>query len=204
MQPKNFLRRIILFLGAFALFAVFLVTFLYFFTRNLIQKEASLFIENIAAAPQDSQIKSVLPSRIKIPMIGVDALIEHTGLTPQGAMDVPDNPYNAAWFNRGPVPGGSGSAVISGHYGWKNNIPAVFDNLYKLKIGDEIYIENESGLITTFIVRDLRTYDQKDDASDVFGSSDGRAHLNLVTCKGVWDKIKKSYSQRLVVFSDKK
>ena len=38
-----------------------------------------------------------------------------------------------------------GNVVITEHYGWKNNIPAVFDNLHKLNKGDIIYIEDKSG-----------------------------------------------------------
>jgi len=34
-------------------------------------------------------------------------------------------------------------------------------------------------------------------------SSDAKAHLNLITCEGVWDKVSKSYSKRLVVFTDR-
>lgn len=118
-------------------------------------------------------------------------------------MDVPKGPNDVAWFNLGPRPGEIGSAVISGHYGWKNNIPAVFDNLHKLRKGDKVYVEDKNGATITFVVRELRTYDQNEDASDVFGSSDGKAHLNLVTCTGTWNKAQKSYSKRLVVFTDK-
>ena len=69
--------------------------------------------------------------------------------------------------------------------------------------GDKIYVEDEFGIIATFVVREKRLYDPNVDASDVFGSSDGKAHLNLVTCEGVWDEVTKSRSKRLVVFADK-
>lgn len=144
-----------------------------------------------------------LPTRLNIPNINIDTVIEHVGLTPDGAMEVPKGPTNAAWFDLGPHPGDEGSAVLAGHFGWKNGIPAVFDNLYKLRKGDKIYLEDDKGIIVTFIVRESRTYDAKADASDVFGSTDGKAHLNLVTCEGIWNDIKKSRPYRLVVFADK-
>lgn len=53
------------------------------------------------------------------------------------------------------------------------------------------------------MVRELRTYGPKDDVTNVFNSSDGQAHLNLITCEGIWDKASKSYSKRLVIFTDK-
>ena len=144
-----------------------------------------------------------IPTRIKIPAINVSSPILSVGLTDDGAMAVPKRPDEAAWFNLGPRPGEAGSAVISGHYGWKNNIPAAFDNLYKLKKGDQVYVEDERGVTTIFVVREAKVYGESQNASDVFGSSDGKSHLNLITCAGVWDKTQKSYSNRIVVFADK-
>jgi LPXTG-site transpeptidase (sortase) family protein len=118
-------------------------------------------------------------------------------------MDVPKGPNEVAWFDLGPRPGENGSAVIAGHYGWKNNVPAVFDDLHKLRKGDKIYFEDEKGAITTFVVREIRTYTKDEAAPDVFGSSDGKAHLNLVTCTGAWNEAEETRSERLVVFTDK-
>lgn len=143
------------------------------------------------------------PVRLKIPKINVNSSLEYLGLTEDGAVDAPKGPSNAAWFNLGVRPGEIGSAVIVGHFGWKNGIPAVFDNLHKLKKGDKLHIEDDKGKIITFIVRELRTYTDNQIAPEVFGSTDDKAHLNLITCQGVWNKTKKSYSNRLVVFTDK-
>lgn len=152
---------------------------------------------------KQTDVNPGLPSRLKIPKIGVDATIDHLGTTPQGEMSTPDGPANAGWFNLGPRPGENGNAVISGHFGYKNNIPAVFDNLHKLQKGDKLYTTNEKDETTTFVIRELRTYTPKENATDVFRSSDGQAHLNLITCQGVWNQAQKSYSTRLVVFTDK-
>lgn len=144
------------------------------------------------------------PVRLKIPEINVDSAIESLGLAIDGAMDVPEGPRDVAWFNIGPRPGENGSAVIAGHYGtWVGGAGSVFDDLNKLKKGDKLYVEYEKGIIITFVVRESRTYDPKADASDVFGSNDENPHLNLITCDGIWNKVSKSYSERLVVFTDK-
>lgn len=144
-----------------------------------------------------------LPVRIKIPKINVDAILEHVGLTSRGGVDIPEGPVNAAWFKFGPRPGDPGNAIIIGHYGWKNNIVAVFDNIYKLVKGDKVYIEDEDGKIITFIVRESRSYNPEADSSFVFVSNDDKSHLNLITCEGIWNKALKSYSKRLVVFTDR-
>jgi LPXTG-site transpeptidase (sortase) family protein len=144
------------------------------------------------------------PTHLRIPEIKVDAVVEHVGLTSSGAMDAPKIPPDAAWFELGPRPGENGSAVIAGHHGrWKNGEGSVFDDLNKLSEGDKLYIEDEKGATVTFVVRASRRYDPNADASDVFNSNDGGSHLNLIVCDGVWNKVSKSYSQRLVVFTDK-
>jgi LPXTG-site transpeptidase (sortase) family protein len=148
-------------------------------------------------------VRPELPVRLRIPQIGVDTTFEYVGLTTEGAMDAPKGPDHVAWFNLGPRPGETGSAIVAGHYGWKNSIPAVFDNLGKLQKGDKFSIQDKQGVITTFAVQEVRAFGEHDDASSVFGSRDDGAHLNLITCGGIWNATTKSYSNRLVVFSDK-
>ena len=158
---------------------------------------------HVIAPSKQAEVNPGLPLRLKIPKIGVDATIDYLGTTPQGEMSTPKGPSNVGWFNLGPRPGENGSAVINGHFGYKNNIPAVFDNLHALQKGDNLYTTNEKDETITFVVRELRTYTPKDNATDIFRSSDGQAHLNLITCQGVWNQSQKSYSNRLVVFTDK-
>jgi sortase A len=145
-----------------------------------------------------------LPLHLKIPAISLDAAITQVGLTPDGAMDAPKASGEVAWYKRGPRPGEAGSAVIAGHYGrWANGDRSVFDDLHKLRPGDKVHVQSEHGEAVIFVVRERRSYDPSADASNVFGARDGRPYLNLITCEGTWDKASKSYSRRLVVFTDK-
>ena len=143
-----------------------------------------------------------IPVKFKIPKINIDANVEQVALTKDGFMDAPKGPDEVGWYNLGPYPGEIGNAVIDGHSGWKGGKKAVFDDLYKLSIGDQIYVESENNVFTTFVVKKISTYSPNADATDVFVSSDGKEHLNLITCTGFWDNILKSHSSRLVVFTD--
>lgn len=143
------------------------------------------------------------PVELVIPRLGVQAKVISVGQTATGAMDIPTIPADVAWYQLGPRPGEVGSAVISGHYGWKDNTPAVFDLLYTLTVGDEIYIVDSLGGQLTFRVRQILSLEDDADAAQVFGSNDGLAHLNLITCEGVWNTDRKSYSKRRVVFTDR-
>lgn len=219
MQSKTVSRRVPLSV-VLAILILFVAILLYFIPKSFIQGKSSPIGETAIASLKQEQVFSVQeqvtadlpdlpdlptarPARLKIPSINVDAPVEYVGIASDGAMDAPKERANTAWFNLGPRPGENGSAVIAGHYGWKNRKASVFDNLHKLRKGDKIYIENDDGEVISFVVRESRRYDPKADASDVFGSSDGESHLNLVTCEGIWDKASASYSKRLVVFADK-
>ncbi len=157
---------------------------------------------NSSDYPEKEEVEYGLPKHLNIPKIKVDAIIEQVGLTADQLMGVPKEIANAAWFNLGPRPGENGTAVIDGHFGWRGKL-AVFDDLYKLERGDKVYVEDENGLRTTFIVREIKTFKENDYPLEVFNSKDNKPHLNLITCEGVWNKGEKSYSNRLVVFTDK-
>ena len=208
MRSKILSKRALLIVvpSGFVLFTALLLNFI---PKDSTQGSSALLIENVAASSSQKQASVGLPAlpagkpaRLKIPVIGVDSAVIPVGLTSNGAMGVPKGPAEVAWFNLGPRPGESGSAVIAGHYGWKNNIPAVFDNLHKLRKGDKIFIEDEKGMTITFVVRKIRIYGKDEVASDVFGSNDGKARLNLITCAGAWNKEKKTFSKRLIVFTE--
>jgi LPXTG-site transpeptidase (sortase) family protein len=196
MWSKIRLKRLSIILGA-AVAVCFLVIVL--FSTTVFFRG---FYTRLTTGTNSQVPRTGLPVRLVIPEIAVDAAVEDVGLTPQGAMAAPEGPTDVGWFDLGPRPGESGSAVIAGHEGWKDNTAAAFDDLYKLQKDDKIYIEDGQGAMTTFVVREIRTYDQNGDASDVFSSGDGKAHLNLITCEGTWNAAQKSYSNRLVVFAD--
>lgn len=143
------------------------------------------------------------PTRLVIPRIKVEAAIEPVGVTSAGEMDVPKAIENVAWFANGTVPGLPGSAVVAGHYGWKNGKMSAFDDLHTLRAGDLLYVIDAQGATTTFAVREIKLYPFDANATEIFLSTDKKSHLNLVTCEGEWNAKLKTYSGRLVVFTDR-
>lgn len=191
-------------------FATFCIILLFFYTNGLsiIQTNQT---QTLSAAQHPKTNKQILglaaqkesqafPVRLKIPKINVDAAIKSVGITPKGEMEAPNNTVDVAWFALGPRPGEKGSAVIAGHLVGENREAGVFSNLYKLNAGDKLYVKDNKGKSIIFTVRETHTYNPGY-ADDVFSSSDS-AHLNLITCDGIWDGAKKSYTKRLVVFAD--
>lgn len=145
-------------------------------------------------------LESIQPSRIKIPAINVDTKIENVGLLDNGQMGVPESFETVGWYDRGPMPGERGNAVIAGHVDSKKG-PAVFFYLKKLKAGDEVIVSDEKGKTLTFIVKDIKNYPTElSPVNEIFDYSFQR-RLNLITCTGIYDPKTGNHSERLVVYT---
>lgn len=200
------LKILTLFAVIGVLAALCAVAFLSFVSpRSVPRPETSALVQTVQTVTASTTQEAIvgLPILLSIPAININAAVENVGLTPDGAMDAPKNPTDVGWYELGPRPGEVGSAVIAGHVGWKDSTQAAFDKVASLRKGDILYVKNAEGATITFVVRELRMYDKDQDASSIFNSFDGKAHLNLIACEGVWSAATKSYSKRLVVFADK-
>jgi len=191
---------------------VFLLFYLYFYyNRSKLQVnhniQTGLIVPDLNPKEVNSQTNPPsygLPISLKIPIINVDATIDNVGINLDGLMAAPKSPASVAWYQLGTRPGEIGNAVMAGHFGiWENGEKSVFNNLNKLRLGDKIIVVDEFGTLISFLVRESKIYDSNSDATEVFSSTDGKSHLNLITCQGTWDNASSSYSKRLVVFSDK-
>lgn len=149
---------------------------------------------------EDKRI-GIEPTVIEIPALDVKATIEEVGRLENGQMGVPKDPDQAGWFSPGTKPGGRGSAVIAGHVDSKTG-PAVFYELDKMEIGDEVLIHSEDGEIVRFAVVKKVAYPRTDAPVDaIFGFTYGSG-LNLITCTGSWDRKAKTHDDRLVVYTE--
>lgn len=190
MVPIIILKKNLIFLS---LFLIFFFIIFYFIKINF-YSSPKVFIK------KDQQNVTFSPVHLIIPVINVSAKIQSLGTNSLGEMEVPTNITDVGLFKFGAIPGQVGSAVIAGHFNGKNNQEGVFTNLDKLEIGDKLFIEDKTGESVTFIVQKKEIYDSGY-ADSVFNQNNG-IHLNLITCDGLWDEVKKSYTKRLVIFSD--
>src|SRR5438105_546216 len=110
------------------------------------------------AMPTRSRNAKATPLRLLIPAIGIKSAVEEVGILTKGDfagdMDTPArNPWDdVGWYNAGPRPGERGSAVIDGHLDNQNGLPAVFWNLGKLHVGNEVRVVMSNGKKLTFRV----------------------------------------------------
>lgn len=156
----------------------------------------------IAISPTPEEIEPTNPVTISIPSLNVTADVEHVGKDSEDRMDVPKEVMNAAWYELGALPGEYGNSVIAGHYDTPTGEPSIFYEINTLLPGDEIVVTDENGMEFVFNVTDVITYDNDNfPIKTVFGSHE-KKRLNLITCAGIFDKEKRDYSDRTVVFSE--
>lgn len=155
------------------------------------------------AAASDGAVTPAQPFRLKIPRLGIDASVEQVGLTSDGAMDVPKNYDNVAWFAPGVRPGQQGNAVISGHVDSVSG-PAVFWDLKELAAGDEVIVVGDDGTERRFVVRGWEAYPATDaPLARIFGPASVSA-LNLITCdrNSAFNRSIGSYTGNVVVYTE--
>lgn len=190
---------------------VLLVILIALFIRSLAasfmqEQKSAVTAPVITVIPAEpAQIPSV-PVRIRIPSIGVSADIQPVGQNAKGEMDTPkgESAYqDTAWYSLGARPGEVGAAVINGHLDTRSLIdPGVFRDLDELALGDIVEVVDDQGALFRFRVTETKVLGSEDDATEVFTSNTGKAHLNLITCTGDWQQDQKQYDKRLVVFTE--
>jgi len=147
-------------------------------------------------------ISPLTPTHLSIPAINVDSAVEKVGRTKDGNMANPSSMKTTGWYSLGYKPGEVGNAVIDGHLDNALGTRAVFARLEELQNGDSVYVEDSTGAVLHFIVRESRSYEYNDAPLDLIFGSQGKRQLVLVTCDGVWNPQKKTYDKRLVVFAE--
>lgn len=142
----------------------------------------------------------MLPEKISIPSIDIEAEVLHLGITDNGEMAVPDTIHEVSWFEPGYKPGSNGRAVIAGHVDGVEG-PAIFWDLADLAAGDEIIVEGE-GRKMTFRVYAMESVQlELADVESVFGYRSS-PELVLITCSGTYDFEQGTREERLIVYAE--
>lgn len=157
--------------------------------------------ELAAQSPTSNEFPTgIQPVRIEIPELGVDAPVIDLQLR-ANEVEVPEDFDDAGWWVQTRQPGETGPAVIGGHVDSKSG-PAVFYRLRDLRPGDEIIVHGEDGETRTFEVdQDPVQVDKLDRPPEVFGFTNARPELRLITCGGDFNPNIGHYTDNIVVFA---
>lgn len=149
---------------------------------------------------ESNATRSVTPTRVSVPVIGVESGLETLGLEDDGRIAPPVDWDSAGWYENGVVPGDVGPAVLAGHVDSPTG-PAVFGELSTLAAGDEVIVTMSDGAALAFTVdRALRASKADFPTSEVYAPTP-TPQLRLITCDGDWDPATGHYADNLVVFA---
>jgi LPXTG-site transpeptidase (sortase) family protein len=161
---------------------------------------AALLLEpELVPALEPASTEPLVPVRLVVPAIGVDAEVEQVGKTLQGAMATPEALANVGWYRLGAQPGAAGNAVFAGHVNNALGLAGVFKELSKLKKGDEVRVQGQDGTELVYVVERIDSYKEAEAPVEEIFATSGPTQLVLITCEGEWDEVTRTFDKRLVV-----
>lgn len=139
-----------------------------------------------------------------LPSAGIRAAVVQVGLTPDGAMGSPDNPFVVGWFNRSAVPGQLGNALLGGHRDYQDRDGkvdvGVCWKLDETRVGDQLIMFDEStSRYYVYDIVDIATIRPDSREAVKYLSQTKESVVTLITCSGDFDEETHSYEERIVV-----
>ncbi|NHA68709.1 class F sortase [Phycicoccus sp. CMS6Z-2] len=158
-------------------------------------------------SPTETGLTRSAATRVDIPAIGVDSVLNRTGLASDGTIAVPQPgpQFNTpAWYTGSPAPGQLGPSVLIGHVDGIDTGPAVFFKIGSLKQGQDVKVTRQDGKVVTFSIYRVQRY-PKDHFPTlaVYGNTDD-SELRLITCGGKLNPYTQHYEDNIVVFAKMK
>ncbi|MFF7973004.1 class F sortase [Streptomyces sp. NPDC007905] len=141
------------------------------------------------------------PTSFRIPSLGINAPITGLRLDRDRQLETPplDKPKLVGWFEGGPTPGETGTALAVGHRDTRTG-PAVFSALALLRPGKLIEAGRADGRTAVYTVDSVKVFDKAGfPDKEVYGPA-RRPELRVLTCGGLFSR-RTGYTSNVVVFA---
>ena len=138
-----------------------------------------------------------LPVRVIIPNLSLDYEIRSMGADRRGNMEVAPFLAVTSWFNRSPIPGNRGNAILAGHNAWRVERSRLF-TLDTLRVGDYMEIEYADGSSLSFRLESVFVYPLLTAPAELIMDVGGESRVTLITCKGPFSRTMGTSENRIV------
>ncbi|OXY96138.1 class F sortase [Streptomyces diastatochromogenes] len=141
------------------------------------------------------------PTSLRIRSLGIDAPVVGLRLDRDRQLETPplDRPKEVGWYQGGPTPGESGTAIAVGHRDTRTG-PAVFAALAQVKPGKLIEAGRADGRTAVYTVDRVQVFDKAGfPDKEVYGPA-RRPELRVLTCGGLFSR-RTGYTSNVVVFA---
>ncbi|MGW2423084.1 class F sortase [Streptomyces sp. NPDC001709] len=141
------------------------------------------------------------PTSFRIPSLGIDAPIAALRLDKGRQLETPpvDKPKLVGWYEGGPTPGESGTAIAVGHRDTRTG-PAVFAGLAQVEPCKLIEVGRADGHAAFYTVDRMKVYDKASFPDKEVYAPAGRPELRVLTCGGLYSR-RTGYTSNVVVFA---
>lgn len=137
------------------------------------------------------------PTRLRVPVIGVDAAVVPVVVDAAGALGVPDDPRVVGWWSAAARPGAAvGPVVLDGHVDTYRDGPGALFHLADLLPGDEVFVDTADGAVR-YVVRSAARHPKGRIPAEVFAP--GPPRVVLISCGGPFDRTLRHYADNVVV-----
>jgi LPXTG-site transpeptidase (sortase) family protein len=146
------------------------------------------------------------PRELIIETLGINANIVPVGTLKDNTLNAPKTAWDAGWYDQSALPGvNAGALLLDGHVNDALNTPGVFYKLHTLKTGDIIKIERgDKQLFTYRVVTIEQTPIEQVDMNKLLRPiTSEKEGLNLITCGGTYDSTRKTYNDRVLVYTER-
>lgn len=205
-KRRNRARDFLVALGMVAATFMLTATVLNMFNR---EAEAEAFPVKIGSQKSETFLMGgsvvtnpIIPAKIEIPIISVNAKIVPVGITTKGAMMSPKSFKEVGWYKYGAQPGEVGNAYIVGHLDNAFGLSGVFKDVQRLVEGDTIYILDEGGERLHFKVTERKAVSHESRSLSGIVGDTHLPRMVIITCQGTWLPEEKTYSERLVIIAE--
>ncbi|MFI1164219.1 class F sortase [Streptomyces sp. NPDC020801] len=154
-----------------------------------------------SSAPPPAPLPRSRATSLRIPSLGIDAPVIGVRLDRDRQLETPpvDKPKLVGWYEGGPTPGETGTAVAVGHRDTTTG-PAVFAGLGQTKPGSHVEVRRADGRTAVYTVDKVRVFDKSHfPDKEVYGPVH-RPELRVITCGGLYSHSV-GYSSNVVVFA---
>ncbi|MDB5167054.1 MAG: Sortase family enzyme [Candidatus Saccharibacteria bacterium] len=143
-----------------------------------------------------------LPKTLTISKIKVNARVLQMGLNKDNTIQAPINIFDAGWYTGSVKPGEIGAVLIDGHSSADHQ--ALFGNLDKLVVGDQIQLTKGDGTKLTYKVvhTEIDDKDKVNMHSLLLPYGKAVRALNIITCAGDWIPSQDTLTKRVLVYTE--
>jgi hypothetical protein len=138
------------------------------------------------------------PTRVRVPALGLDAVVRPVGVDEGRQMRLPADPRVLGWYRFGAGPGDRGSVVLAGHVDSRRFGVGPLADLQAIGVGDRVEVATGPDGTRSYRVDSIERFDRQALPAEVFART-GPDRLRLVTCTGPYLPEAGGYQQNLVV-----